>query len=51
MISAKKLLYKVVEKIVAQDTAISSLPTIYKSTSAPTSGDGQNGDVWIKYVN
>jgi hypothetical protein len=23
---------------------------IYASTSSPTSGEGQNGDVWVKYI-
>lgn len=31
-------------------TAINNTPTIYSSTSEPTSSDGKDGDIWIMYT-
>lgn len=47
MISTKKTLYKITQAIAS--ITLASLG-IHISTSAPTSGDGNDGDIWIQYT-
>lgn len=35
------------DKIDTYATYIESMPTIYTSTTSPTSSDGKNGDIWL----
>lgn len=55
MISTKKTLYKVTQAIDSIKTSISAITLaslgIHISTSAPTSADGSDGDIWIQYEN
>lgn len=51
-VSADKLLqgYTAHDKSGAQITGTVSFVTYYTSTSAPTSSQGSNGDIWLKTV-
>ena len=35
--------------VVSLSMTVNSIPSIYSSTSSPTSSDGKNGDLWIVY--
>ena len=57
MISTKKTIYKITQKISSLESSLTASISaitlsslgIHISTSAPTSADGNDGDIWLKY--
>ena len=57
MISTKKTVYKIAQKIASLESSLTasiaaitlSSLGIHISTSAPTNADGNDGDIWLKY--
>lgn len=53
MISTKKVIYKTAQAIDSIKTSIAAITLaslgIHISTSEPTSADGNDGDIWLKY--